>query len=56
MGNMRFKISVDSEIPFQEVTLITDFLFKQGWKISLADNGNIICEKLEVFELKQEKT
>ncbi len=45
MGKMRFKISVDTEIPFEEIMALSVLLVKSGWRLTLADNGNIICEK-----------
>lgn len=55
MGKMRFKISIDDTIPFEVMMKIFVYLAENDWKLTFVDNGNIVCEKLEEFELKQEK-
>lgn len=46
----RFKISVEKEFPYLEMKLVLDFIIKKGYSIKLVDNGNIVCELIEVRE------
>ena len=42
---MRFKITVEDTFPYNDMKLVLEELEKQGYTITLVDNGNIVCEK-----------
>ena len=41
---MRFKIMVEGAVPYKEMKKILNDIEKKGYKITLVDNGNIVCE------------
>ncbi len=46
----RFKIMVEGEFPYNEMELVLKHLQRKGYKITLIDNGNIVCEIIEVIQ------
>ncbi len=41
----RIKVSVDTLIPLEDLIPLFDLMKKEGWKIFLVNNGNILFEK-----------